>query len=339
MSSLEALIRPMVEDLLNRLATSLSLSIAPETAEGLTQATAVLLAALALIVALFILRTVFNCIMRLIFRSHFHVALPRGCRVRPRLGSGAASFSFQFPRWRYARKDGGRDRRRSGNRVIRGKNILNVGAFKVISTSPLNLMTLVSRLRDAGETIPPCPAEEQKLVQARCQLRQRRALVTAQSVNAAFAHDPTQFESYCAALFSHLGYQASVTPKTNDGGFDLVMTSPDGRSCIAECKCFAEGHVVGRPLVQKLVGANQTQRAQCMMFITTSSFSSEARAYAMETGVELIDGERLSQLMARARAQDSLGSVAWDSSFAFVDRTEWELTRDDILAGYPPDLR
>ncbi|MBM6953119.1 hypothetical protein [Enorma phocaeensis] len=28
-----------------------------------------------------------------------------------------------------------------------------------------------------------------------------------------------------------------------------------------------------------------------------------------------------------------------EARVSFVDRAEWELARDDILAGYPPDLR
>lgn len=340
MDTLIASARETIMSALNELAVQTNVpALTPELLDILTTVILILLSVVALLVLYLIVRLIYNLIMRSLFCARYHVPLPHGCRVRPYAGNKPASFSFQFPRWQYARKDGARDRRRANNRIIRGKNILRVSGFKVISRSPLNLMTLVSRLRSAGVSVPPCPAEEQKLAQARSQLRQGRALATAQGVAAAFAHDPTQFESYCAALFNRLGYQASVTPKTNDGGFDLVMADSNGQSCIAECKCYATGHVVGRPLVQKLVGANQTKQARRLLFITTSSFSSEAISYARETGVELIDGERLSQLIARIRAQDSLSSTSWDAAYAPIDRSEWELTRAEILANYPPDLR
>ena len=56
---------------------------------------------------------------------------------------------------------------------------------------------------------------------------------------------------------------------------------------------------VGRPEVQKFVGALQGQRARKGVFITTSSFSKDAREYALkvESKLVLIDGEELSNLM------------------------------------------
>jgi restriction system protein len=56
---------------------------------------------------------------------------------------------------------------------------------------------------------------------------------------------------------------------------------------------------VGRPEIQKFVGALQGQRARKGVFITTSTYSSEAIEYAtrIDTKVVLIDGERLAELM------------------------------------------
>lgn len=58
-------------------------------------------------------------------------------------------------------------------------------------------------------------------------------------------------------------------------------------------------NVVGRPEVQKFVGALAGQRAKKGVFITTSHFTKEAIEYAiqMDTKIVLIDGEKLSQLM------------------------------------------
>lgn len=57
--------------------------------------------------------------------------------------------------------------------------------------------------------------------------------------------------------------------------------------------------VVGRPDIQKFVGALYGQRARKGAFITTSGFSREAQEYAagIDSKVILIDGERLAQLM------------------------------------------
>ncbi|MBR8829401.1 MAG: restriction endonuclease [Gomphosphaeria aponina SAG 52.96 = DSM 107014] len=59
-----------------------------------------------------------------------------------------------------------------------------------------------------------------------------------------------------------------------------------------------EGKVT-RPEIQKFAGALQGQRAKKGIFITTSSFTPEAKNYvkAIDTKIILIDGEELAQLM------------------------------------------
>ena len=56
---------------------------------------------------------------------------------------------------------------------------------------------------------------------------------------------------------------------------------------------------MGRPEIQKFVGALQGQRAKKGVFITTSTFSSEAWQYVsqIDTKVVLLDGEQLVDTM------------------------------------------
>ena len=56
---------------------------------------------------------------------------------------------------------------------------------------------------------------------------------------------------------------------------------------------------IGRPEVQKFVGALQGKRAKKGVFITTTNFTNEARDYAsnIDTKIILIDGARLTDLM------------------------------------------
>ena len=56
---------------------------------------------------------------------------------------------------------------------------------------------------------------------------------------------------------------------------------------------------VGRPEIQKFVGALQGQKARKGIFITASQFTKEAIEYAqkIEPRIVLIDGEQLAQLM------------------------------------------
>lgn len=56
---------------------------------------------------------------------------------------------------------------------------------------------------------------------------------------------------------------------------------------------------VGRPEIQKFVGALQGQHARKGIFITTSTFSQSAREYAsrIDSKIVLIDGDTLAQFM------------------------------------------
>ena len=56
---------------------------------------------------------------------------------------------------------------------------------------------------------------------------------------------------------------------------------------------------VGRPEIQKFAGALQGQRARKGVFITTSTFSQEARAFveSIDAKIVLIGGQQLAQFM------------------------------------------
>jgi len=66
-----------------------------------------------------------------------------------------------------------------------------------------------------------------------------------------------------------------------------------------QAKRWAPGNVLGRPELHKFVGALAGQGAKKGVFITTSSFTREAREYVPrnKTKIVLIDGDELAQLM------------------------------------------
>lgn len=111
--------------------------------------------------------------------------------------------------------------------------------------------------------------------------------------------------------------------------FDLKLYDPQGVSFIAECKCYEPTHRVGRPIIQKLQGANTIVGAQGMMVITTSGFSRNAVTYANQVGVQLIDGDMLVRLCAQAFGESDAQPVP-ASAFA--------LTRNDIMQYIPADM-
>lgn len=85
---------------------------------------------------------------------------------------------------------------------------------------------------------------------------------------------PYEFELWCGDLMKKLGYRVINTPQTKDEGKDVVVIK-DGVKTYIECKQFDDS-LVGRPLLQKLVGAAYADNVESVLFITTSLFTQDA---------------------------------------------------------------
>jgi restriction system protein len=116
---------------------------------------------------------------------------------------------------------------------------------------------------------------------------------------------PAFFEQLVVELLVKMGYGGSRKDagerigQTGDGGVDgIIKEDRLGLDTIFLQAKRWQG-VVGRPEIQKFVGALQGQRAKKGVFITTSAYTAEAIEYAarIDTKVVLIDGTQLSNLM------------------------------------------
>jgi restriction system protein len=118
---------------------------------------------------------------------------------------------------------------------------------------------------------------------------------------------PTFFERLVVELLVKMGYGGSIKDagkaigKSGDEGIDgTIKEDKLGLDIIyIQAKRWKSGNVVGRPEIQKFVGALAGQGAKKGIFITTSNFTKEALDYTPknETKIVLIDGEQLAQLM------------------------------------------
>ncbi|MBK8768213.1 MAG: restriction endonuclease [Burkholderiaceae bacterium] len=116
---------------------------------------------------------------------------------------------------------------------------------------------------------------------------------------------PTFFEELVVELLVKMGYGGSRRDagerieQTGDGGIDgIIKEDRLGLDTIFIQAKRWQGSV-GRPEIQKFVGAPQGQRARKGDFITTSSYTADAVDYAsrIDTKVVLIDGRQLATLM------------------------------------------
>ncbi|HBI57128.1 MAG TPA: restriction endonuclease, partial [Firmicutes bacterium] len=119
---------------------------------------------------------------------------------------------------------------------------------------------------------------------------------------------PSFFEELVVTLLEKMGYGGSlkgageVVGKSGDEGIDGVIREDKlGFSLIyIQAKRWDLDRVIGRPEIQKFVGALAGQGAPKGLFITTALFSKEAISYAHKqhtTKVVLADGEMLAKLM------------------------------------------
>ncbi|WEV72001.1 restriction endonuclease [Bifidobacterium sp. ESL0790] len=263
-------------------------------------------------------------------RKNCNVEVPKGIRIGRSDGEeGIGNFTLHFPYWQFPKKDGTADQRHSNNKIYQPKSVLEVAGFSFKSDNPLTLYSFVLEMRNHGNAIGYSNMESFKRQRAVQRAKVRQSSTSVDAIVASFSSNPSEFEPFCADLYRHFGYRVAVTPSANDGGFDLKMTK-NGRTYIVECKCFEPTHHVGLPLLRKLVGANAIQHAQGLIFITTSTYTSQAIKYAKESGIELIDGNALVRMCQQA----------WGNSLPqqSVNPSAFELTQNDLLAQIPEDM-
>lgn len=116
---------------------------------------------------------------------------------------------------------------------------------------------------------------------------------------------PVFFEELVVELLVAMGYGGSRRDagervgQSGDGGIDgIIKEDRLGLDTIYIQAKRWQGNV-GRPEIQKFVGALQGQRARKGVFITTSCFTADASDYIsrIDTKVVLIDGQQLANLM------------------------------------------
>jgi restriction system protein len=135
--------------------------------------------------------------------------------------------------------------------------------------------------------------------------QQLRSELASQVLEKLLHVSPEFFEQVVVELLVAMGYGGSRRDagerigKSGDGGIDgIIKEDKLGLDAIYLQAKRWQG-TVGRPEIQKFVGALHGQRARKGVFITTSAFSPEARSYVsnIDVKVVLLDGIQIANLM------------------------------------------
>jgi restriction system protein len=116
---------------------------------------------------------------------------------------------------------------------------------------------------------------------------------------------PSFFEKLVIDLLISMGYGGTrkdageAIGRSSDEGIGGIIKEDRLGLDIVYIQAKKWENSVSRPEIQKFAGALQGQRAKKGIFITTSTFTKDARDYAdkIESKIVLIDGESLAQLM------------------------------------------
>ena len=135
--------------------------------------------------------------------------------------------------------------------------------------------------------------------------KQLRAQLTFDLLQQVKTASPVFFEHLVVDLLVHMGYGGAREGagrglgKSGDGGIDGIINEDRLGLDVIYLQAKRWENDVGRPEIQKFVGALAGHNANKGVFLTTSSYTKEARDYASKVSskVVLIDGAMLAELM------------------------------------------
>ena len=115
------------------------------------------------------------------------------------------------------------------------------------------------------------------------------------------------FEELVAEAYSRKGYSVVENEGAGpDGGIDLVLRK-DGNLFLVQCKQWRSQKVDVR-VVREMYGVMTARHANGVIIITSGVFTQEARNFAEDKPIDLVEGNQLTPL---------IGSVHSDEGFSF----------------------
>lgn len=131
-----------------------------------------------------------------------------------------------------------------------------------------------------------------------------------------------RFEEVVANYFTRQGYLAETTRIGADGGVDVYLyRAPDlAPVAVVQCKAWNVYDVGVKP-VRELFGVMAAAKVSEGYFVTTGSFTQEARHFGRDNEIVLIDGDDLLDRFTRLTSSDSADLLEFATSGDFTTPT------------------
>lgn len=113
-----------------------------------------------------------------------------------------------------------------------------------------------------------------------------------------------RLEDLCCAFYREIGVRAEVTRLGADGGIDvrLFQDETDATRTTAVIQCKAWNQQVGVKPVRELRGVMTHEKVEQALLMAPRGFTKDARAFAAENRIELLDGEFFLTILERLPA-------------------------------------
>ena len=122
-----------------------------------------------------------------------------------------------------------------------------------------------------------------------------RRVVTSSKLRAVDDLTWIQFEDLLHQYFSEKGFSVNPTGAGADGGVDLWV-SKDGHRSIVQCKHW-QSQKVGVQVIREQFGIMTAEQVDRCYIVTSGAFTQEAKDWASDKAIELINGKDLHHLL------------------------------------------
>jgi restriction system protein len=119
--------------------------------------------------------------------------------------------------------------------------------------------------------------------------------------------DWRDFEQLMQEAFRRKGYMSVETPTGADGGVDIALRK-DGKLYLVQCKHW-KARKIGVATVRELFGVITARNASGGFLVTSGYFTEDAKAFAAQVKLELIDGPKLDKLISQVGKARQAGST------------------------------
>jgi len=136
--------------------------------------------------------------------------------------------------------------------------------------------------------------EENERIRARQEREHREWLAKIRLPEYLIKMDWKEFERLTCDLFRRMGYEVEETPYSGDSGIDGYLKK-DGKTSILQCK-RSKGYI-GEPILRDLYGTMHATGAHEGYIITTGKVSDQAKLWARNKPIKLIELDELVKLI------------------------------------------